>query len=88
MGLRIDVNAKSESEIDMAKKGSNKQLTRATHKGRSTKTGKQGKMDGGVGLRGTGLNIKGTARLTSSLLTGGLSPTPKGPEPGHGGRMY
>jgi hypothetical protein len=38
-----------------------------------------------AGVRGTGL--RGDARLTAAAMTR-ISPTPQGPEPGHGGRMY
>jgi hypothetical protein len=73
----------------MAKKASLKQLTRSTHKGRGTRTGQNGySARAGRGISGTNLRIQGVGKLTSPILTGGLSPTPKGPEPGRGGRMY
>ena len=72
----------------MAKKGSLKQLTRAAHKGRGTRTGRSRGAGDPRGISGSNLRIQGAAKLTSPLLTVGLSATPKGPEPGRGGRMY
>jgi len=67
-------------------KASLKQLTRATHKGRATRT----KMNGhsnrpALGLRAT--NIRANPREVSQVMTR-ITPTPSGPEPGHGGTTY
>lgn len=70
-----------------SKKGSLKQLTRATHKGRATRTGGP-RVTHGHGVSGSQLHVQGLAKLSSPLITGGLSATPSGPEPGRGGTTY
>lgn len=62
------------------------QLKSQTHKGRPTRT----KMNAhnnraGKGLRATGL--KADPRITAAAMTR-ITPTPSGPEPGHGGTTY
>jgi hypothetical protein len=67
-------------------KASLKKLRTATHKGRPTRTGGRPYAPGAAGgFRAS--NIRGDARLTAAKLTG-IPSTPRGPEPGHGGKMY
>lgn len=62
------------------------QLTSNTHKGRPTRTKMNPHSEkAGLGLRATGL--KADPRLTAAAMTR-ITPTPSGPEPGHGGTTY
>lgn len=62
------------------------QLTQGTHKGRPTTT-KQNPWNGKAGLGVSYTGLKADPRLTAAAMTR-ITPTPSGPEPGHGGTTY
>lgn len=67
-------------------KASLQQLTRNTHKGRKSRTKMNAHSEkAGMGVRAT--NLRANPREISAVMTR-ITPTPSGPEPGHGGTTF